>query len=168
MNIFFLDRDPVTAAQYHCDKHVVKMCVETAQIVCTAASLIGLGNQEYKSTHVGHPSVRWAAEHVRNLRWTVELGLALGKEYTHRYGRVHKSAEVVDRFAEANPWLYETEGSYSDPPMCMPDDVKRDSVVEAYRQYYVVHKKDMLTYTNRELPPWLSSFHLAVAKTKKI
>ena len=51
MNIFYLDPDPVAAAQMQCDKHVVKMALETAQILSTV-----LGGP-YKPTHAKHPSV---------------------------------------------------------------------------------------------------------------
>ena len=39
MNIFVLHQDPDIAAQYHCDKHVNKMIVESAQMLSTAIRL---------------------------------------------------------------------------------------------------------------------------------
>jgi hypothetical protein len=36
MNIFVLSRCPRAAARLHCDKHVVKMILETAQLLYTA------------------------------------------------------------------------------------------------------------------------------------
>lgn len=40
MNIFYLSHDPREAAAFHCDKHVVKMIVETAQMLSTAHRLL--------------------------------------------------------------------------------------------------------------------------------
>lgn len=40
MNIFYLDKDPIIAAQQHCDKHVVKMIVEYAQMLSTAHRIL--------------------------------------------------------------------------------------------------------------------------------
>jgi len=40
MNVFYLDRNPITAAQMHCDKHVVKMILEYAQLLSTAHRLL--------------------------------------------------------------------------------------------------------------------------------
>ena len=36
MNIFYLSECPVESAQAHCDKHVVKRILESAQMLCTA------------------------------------------------------------------------------------------------------------------------------------
>ena len=59
MNIFYLDEDPKLCAQYHCDRHCVKMVLETAQLLCTAHWMTG-GEAPYKKTHFNHPSNKWA------------------------------------------------------------------------------------------------------------
>ena len=50
MNIFVLHKNPIEAAKMACDKHVVKMILETAQMLCTVAHAHGFEAQ-YRATH---------------------------------------------------------------------------------------------------------------------
>ena len=84
MNIFVLDYNPKRAAQMQCDKHVVKMPLETAQILCSAFEP---GTAPYKRTHYNHPCSVWGRESKVNYKWLIEHGLALSDEYTYRYGK---------------------------------------------------------------------------------
>ncbi|MFU8806166.1 MAG: pyrimidine dimer DNA glycosylase/endonuclease V, partial [Bradymonadaceae bacterium] len=104
MNIFIFDEDPQECARHHGDRHVVKMVLETAQILCTVQHVSGQA-APYKKTHAAHPCVRWVLESLANYRWLVELGLALAVEYTHRYGRRHKSHDVIEWCAAHEPAL---------------------------------------------------------------
>lgn len=73
MNIFYLDKDPKLCAQYHCDKHVVKMILESAQLLCTAVNeAAGKEVAPYKSTHVNHPCSIWSWSGIDDLN-TAEL-----------------------------------------------------------------------------------------------
>lgn len=92
MNIFILSEDPQEAAEMMCDKHVVKMILETAQLLC---SPFPPGEAPYKRSHYNHPSAVWARESVRNYEWLIVHGLALCDEYFFRYGKQHKSKEVI-------------------------------------------------------------------------
>ena len=80
MNIFVLDASPLRAAEMHCDKHVPKMVLETAQIMSTVLNEKGLKGA-YKSTHKNHPCTVWAGQSFANYMWTMALGMALGLEY---------------------------------------------------------------------------------------
>ena len=78
MNIFYLDEDPVLAAQMHCDKHVVKMILESAQLLSTAHLLIDgdeLADERglYKATHKNHPSSKWVRDSSENYEWLWNL-----------------------------------------------------------------------------------------------
>ena len=95
MNIFYLDENPVIASQYHLDKHIVKMPLETAQILCTIHWTKGK-EAPYKPTHLKHPCTLWVGESIKNYDWVCELGIALCKEYTYRYGKVHKCEEIIN------------------------------------------------------------------------
>ncbi len=99
MNVFAVDPDPVRAARALCDRHVVKMAVEAAQILCTAARTRFGQEAPYRATHAGHPCVAWAAARRANWEWLVRHGLALGDEYERRFGRVHASRAIVARIA---------------------------------------------------------------------
>ncbi len=91
MNIFVLDVDPVAAATMLCDQHVVKMTLETAQLLCSAHN-----KAPYKRTHYNHPCAVWTRASAANYMWLCSYGITLAKEYTHRFGRCH-ACEVVIR-----------------------------------------------------------------------
>lgn len=156
MNIFFLDDIPKFAAQYHCDKHVLKMTVESAQIMSTVIRKQIPDADVYKSTHKNHPCTLWAGESYDNLWWLYNLSVELCNEYTYRYNKVHKTAAVIERcksyFNKLEFPLYE----FTTPALAMPDQYKNKfSAVDSYRQYYLNDKKDLLKYTKREKPRWI-------------
>ena len=95
MNIFVVDEDPVVAAQQLCDKHVVKMILESAQMLCTVALEHGYEDAPYKKAHPKHPCTLWAGKSAENWQWLITHGLAMAEEYTRRYGRQHKSEAVI-------------------------------------------------------------------------
>jgi hypothetical protein len=96
MNLFFLDVDPKKSAEYHCDKHVVKMILELTQMLYTAHHLNGTPDQSYLDkygyraiSNPKHPTSVWVRVSLENYKYTVNVGLLLSKEYTYRYNRVH-------------------------------------------------------------------------------
>lgn len=156
MNIFFLDEDPQLCAIYHCDKHVVKMCVEYAQLLSTAHHLrddVGTLDGIYRPTHVKHPCAKWTIETRGNYIWLYRLWLYLLDEYTHRYAREHKSGEL--RGALLNVPRGIPKGERTEPPQAMPLTCQDIDPVMAYRVYYVNEKARMLTWRNRSKPAWL-------------
>ena len=90
MNIFVLSTKPKEAVKWYIDKHVVKMPLETAQILCAVRKQYGDDTAPYKATHIHHPCCQWAAESVENYVWLCILGIELCCEYTYRYGKIHK------------------------------------------------------------------------------
>lgn len=151
MNIFILGYDKTDCAQAHCDRHVVSQVKETAQLLSTAVRLTG-GDYGYKVTHRNHPCAIWARASKANFGWLRHLGLELGWEYTHRYGKIHKSAAVIENApADTIP-----DGPLMPFVQCVPDDCKGEDAVEAYRKYYREHKSHLLVYTKREPPEWLA------------
>jgi hypothetical protein len=150
MNIFVLSYDPVRAAQYTCDKHVVKMPLETAQLLC---SVFPAGTAPYKRTHYNHPCAQWVRESDANYRWLCLYGVHIGLEYTFRYGRKHKSSEVIEWCIKngvsnvpANPTAF---------IQVMPDEHKCADTVAAYRNYYRGDKKAMASWNRgRSAPYW--------------
>jgi hypothetical protein len=157
MNIFILDNTPQLAAQYHCDKHVVKMVLESAQMLCTAINEeIGTPITPYKSTHKNHPCTKWVSASRHNALWLYNLMECLGEEYTHRYGKQHLTIEKmrIARIKElAN--LILPDVPLTEFAQAMPDYCKTQTdAVSAYRSYYLNEKRDLLKYTKRNLPYW--------------
>lgn len=156
MNIFLLDERPETAAILHCDKHVVKMPLETAQLLCTAHHVIDEPQVEsglYKPTHVNHPCAVWVRESKCNYLWTFRLFRALSLEYQFRYGKVHKSWDTLECMLR-HPPVGLTNTGMTPFALCMPDEYKQTDPVQSYVDYYVAEKQDILEYTKRHAPPW--------------
>jgi len=154
MNIFFLDMDVKKCAEYHCDKHVVKMILETAQLLCGVHHMTDQVTDQvpYKLSHKNHPCSIWVRESLSNYLYLCELGLALGEEYTYRYGKKHKSVEVLEWCLSNRPNIKDI--GFTTPPLAMPDEYKVDSVVESYRNYYKGAKSEIVSWKNRETPDW--------------
>ena len=96
MNIFYFDDSPVTSAASQPDKMLVKMPLETAQMLSTAHRVLdgdeyADANGLYKTAYKNHPCTIWARESSANYLWLYEHFIALGKEYTYRYGKEHAS-----------------------------------------------------------------------------
>ena len=163
MNIFILDESPELCARYHVNKHVVKMILETAQLMSTAVrvSLIEESNKKlttmpelgiYKTTHTKHPCSLWTKESLDNFLWLAELGKALGKEYTFRYGKEHRSIEVIKRCVGLKHVI--TKGKITKFAQAMPDKYKCENAVNAYRAYYIGDKAKIAEWKNRPEPEW--------------
>ena len=164
MNIFALHEDPVIAAQMHCDSHVVKMVLETAQMLCNVMYGLGYDRPDdipYRKTHENHPCSLWAKRSRKNFEWLAQLGLALADEFVWRYEKYshHASRGVImwcaqnapheDRF----PLTYRTRFQ-----LAMPNEIKTDNSndpVRAYREYYQSKANDMeMTWRKRPVPTW--------------
>jgi hypothetical protein len=153
MNIFFLSLDPSEAARLHCDKHVVKMILETAQLLYTAHWVYesSLPEGAYRKTHPNHPSARWVRESLENYTWLCRLGLALCEEYTYRYGKIHKTQHHLEWLSGHSPHNLVNVG-WTLPRLAMPDEFKNNDPVIAYRNYYKGAKARLLSYTKRPTP----------------
>ena len=152
MNIFYLHDNPKVCSQYHVDKHVVKMILETAQLLSTAHWLSG-GEGPYRATHKNHPSAIWARSNKSNYRWLCELGMELCKEYTHRYGKIHKTQQHLEWLTKNIPNI--PNGKFTQPTLPMPDQYKSDNHVDSYRLYYIKDKSHLHSWKNRKTPEFI-------------
>jgi hypothetical protein len=161
MNIFFLDFDARRAAEAHCDKHVVKMILETAQLLYCAHWLTDpdvLPPTAYRKTHGNHPCAIWTRESLSNYMWLCELGLALCAEFTFRYGGVHKTQAHLEWLAAHPPALL--DHGITEIRLAMPPEYKRPNPVEAYRTFYRDNKltlRGIVTYSVRDPPAFLKT-----------
>ena len=162
MNIFYLHPEAKIAAQMHCDKHVVKMLLETAQLLCTAHRELDDSNFAddaglYKATHKNHPSAVWVRESRENYRWTHSLLVALCEEYTLRYyGKTHKTQRlgIVDSLHRCPDNILSV--AFTDPPQCMPPEFHCDNPVDAYRNYYLGKKMHFAVW-KLKTPDWVTA-----------
>lgn len=159
MNIFWLDSDPQKCAQYHNNKHVVKMILELAQLLSTAHRVLD-GDEYadsqnlYKKTHMNHPCAIWVRENSANYIETVVLLSSLLEEYTYRYEKQHKVESIFEALTEP-PQNIKISETMSKIPLAMPDECKSDNdAILSYRTYYKTHKRNMANWKNREQPEW--------------
>lgn len=159
MNIFALSQNPKKAAKYHSDKHVVKMILESAQLLSTAHHLHPsnysqkyLGNM-YKKTHENHPCAIWARTNTGNYKWLLQLLHALIQEYTYRYNKSHQTWRVA-QYLNLIPDI--PEGKRTDFVMAMPDEYKVENTVHAYRRYYTMdpEKARINKWNKTRRPPY--------------
>ena len=162
MNIFFLHWNPRVAAQYHCDKHVVKMIIETAQMLYSAHWVLNpldIPPNAYKLAHKNHPCSIWVRQSLSNYMWLASLGWWLCKEYQFRYGssKIHKTEEHILWLIKNAP----TSIPYTDmttPALAMPDEYKQKDPIESYRVFYIESKckaRDIVKYSCRDIPQFL-------------
>jgi hypothetical protein len=166
MNIFYLDKDIKNCAQYHCDRHVVKMILETAQILCT---VLWANNMlaPYRPTHKNHPSVLWAGRSLSNWQWLKNLATELNKEFQYRFNHTknHKSYDVI--LTLTPPPIPDL--GFSDIIQVMPEEFKQTDPVLAYREYFIIRKSHLAKWTKRPTPDWFrNSFLLTKNKTPDI
>lgn len=178
MNIFELDLVPKTCAQYHNDKHVVKMIIEYAQLMSTAHRMLDgteyydltasgrkikrwrhpdavLEDNLYKATHPNHPSAIWTRQTKQNYLWLFSLWIALLDEYTYRYGKVHACSKLIPYLKSAPQKI--KPGARTPVTPAMPDVYKiPGNTVESYRKYYNHDKIELAAWKNREVPYWWS------------
>jgi hypothetical protein len=141
MNIFYLDKCPEKAARLQYNKHVVKMILESAQMLCTAHHCI-IGEDAdvpYKAAHKNHPSTVWARQSSENYTWLYRHMMELGREYERRYGKKHLSIIKCENPLSVLPGgILET--GLTKMPQCMPDEYKDECSIQAYWNYYIGEK----------------------------
>ena len=151
MNIFLLSLDIQKCAEFHCDKHLVKMILETAMLLCTTLQLLGQP-APYRAVFPKHPCNKWLLESLSNWRFIRELGRALNTEYRFRYDKNqdHKAYTIMEQLEEPN---LEDKG-LTRFALAMPDKYKEEDAILSYRKYYSAEKYRFATWKKRNVPAW--------------
>jgi hypothetical protein len=179
MNIFYLDTDASICATLHCDKHVVKMVTEYAQLLSTAHRILDgtmyIGKTKngrnvkrwrleedddllYKASHINHPSAVWVRECKDNYTYLWQLYNCLGEEYTFRYGKQHAAHTKLARKLRWYPKNISKVVTNTQPPPAMkqyPQCVVPGDSIQSYRNYYREAKADIAKWTNRPIPEFM-------------
>ena len=177
MNIFVTDSCPIQSARNLPDKHIVKMPLETCQMLAIIYSdwYYGVGKlyksdgTPYRTAHGAfrnHPCTQWAAANQYNLAWLIRHGYALCDEYTQRYGKVHTCLDVISQaerifhrsFSHINS-LSQASRKVRNFTRAMPDDLKyntRINTIEAYKYY--LNTKPWLAHNYLRIPSRKPSF----------
>jgi hypothetical protein len=185
MNIFYLHNDPVICAEMHNDKHCIKMILETAQLLSTAHRVLDgtlkkmqsetgrwktyydlpyNGKVElYSATHINHPSAIWCRQSLQNYMWLHSLLVELCKEYTYRYGKIHKCEKIkLVEMLGIPPKNIDVVRPFTEPTPAMPDNVKvKGNSLASYRNYYISNKQHLATWSgkinSRPVPEWFNA-----------
>ena len=177
MNIFILSEDPVRAAQAQCDKHVVKMPLESAQMLSTVHRLLdgietkrpsksgkrilpyweltdNLEELVYKVAHPKHPCTIWSMLSSENYEWHYEHFIALCNEFELRYKKPHLSFTKLADFLKNKPKNL-IKGALTPFAQAMPDECKDTDAVTAYKSFYNKYKREFATWDRgRQQPNW--------------
>lgn len=152
MNIFVVEYESAElCAKSLCDQHVVKMILESAQMLCTTSNLLGQ-ETPYKPCHPKHPCTLWTMSTYENYEWLLSHGRALAKEYTFRYNKRHKTEDVLD-WIEKNAARPKNKG-LTDFAQCMPEKYKSKDAIQAYRNFYNGEKNFARWNKGRPAPSW--------------
>jgi hypothetical protein len=175
MNIFFLSLITWECAQYHCDKHVVKMILELTQLLWSAHHVTNSSHLQtdkvkvYKKTHVNHPMAIWTRISTENYAYVCDLALELCKEYTYRYRlknggpKTHACQPIIEYLQTAvitptNEVIKEPSfggpSGCTPPPFCVKEKNEKLDLVSNYRNYYITEKSGIAKWTNRPVPDW--------------
>eukprot|EP00930_Biecheleria_cincta_P061015 TRINITY_DN46584_c0_g1_i1.p1 TRINITY_DN46584_c0_g1~~TRINITY_DN46584_c0_g1_i1.p1 ORF type:complete len:315 (-),score=57.47 TRINITY_DN46584_c0_g1_i1:115-1059(-) len=178
MNIFFLHMSPKQCAKMHANIHVVKMIVETAQLLCnvhrrqrehclppymTQRQMARIPYKESASGHRKLGSMIWVAESLGNYRWAVQLGLELCNEYNAGRGRAagktskHKTQKVLEWLRDHEPnFKIQRRTPVRTKHLAMPARFKKaETSVQAYRDYYFSKRRTMeMVWPAGKTPLW--------------
>lgn len=159
MNIFYLDQCPRKAARMHCDKHVVKMILEYAQLLSTAHHVLdgadgAYVDKLYRVTHKNHPSAVWVRQSTLHYKYVYDMFVELCTVYTEIYGKVHLTQTKLLHVLRHQPDGMESK-QFEQPPQCMPEEFHSNDSVKSYQDYYRIAKAAILKYKSRNLPNFL-------------
>ena len=160
MNIFYFNKCPIKSAEDQPDKMLVKMPLETAQMLCTAHRELdgdeyADANGLYKRAYWNHPCTIWAREASGNYEWLYQHFIALSFEYTYRYGKQHASYVKLHKALAKCPDNI-TQGKMTKLAQAMPDEYKHPDPIVAYRTYVVNEKHYAKWEKGRDKPKWWS------------
>ena len=162
MNIFAIEGnnnkiDWVNSAKSQDNYRVVKMILESCQMLCTVINeQHGKQVTPYRSTHKSHPSTKWVAASSANFESLIEHTLAMLEEYTERFGKIHKCASVLEKCLDIyDPSLFPLRES-TRLPLAMPYEFQSDNIVESYRKFYA--SKPRVRYPKNKIPEWFLEY----------
>jgi hypothetical protein len=156
MNIFYIHSNPLLAAQDLCDKHVVKMVLESTQILSSVLHRYGMSEiAPYKEAYPSHPCVLWAGDSRSHWRWLLTHAEAISNEYTLRYEKIHKCDAYIKDLKKITSTIPFPKENFTPPPQCMPEQYRHKDTTMAYKNYYIGEKSSFAEWNkNRPQPLW--------------
>jgi hypothetical protein len=178
VNIFFVHKDPIEAAISLVDSHVVKMILESCQLLSTAHRILdGVPVKDktktgrnvtryqlsdnrndvlYQATHINHPSSVWVRKSNNNYNWLHAHLMGLLNEYTYRYGKIHKCMDIAVALYSLPNNIPVAHFTPPTPAMKPEFLIDKDSL-KSYRNYYIKGKSHLHRWTKRHPPNWMTT-----------
>jgi hypothetical protein len=150
MNIFVVDENPDIAAKSLVDRHVVKMILESSQMLKLAHIIKGslTGTLAWKN----HPCSIWTRDSIGNYLWLAKHNLSLCNEYTYRYNKIHKLQDFSQWLLLNVPNINKLEQTaFVEVTM----GIHKQTPILTYRKYYIEHKCHIMTWLKRDPPNWI-------------
>ncbi len=169
MNIFCVDKDPKVAAESLCDKHIVKMIIESAQMLSAAIDvnykfmlrgdpetkpIEQLGLPGYPPAHIKHPCTMWVIESLANYKWLLVHMRSLCNEYRLRYDKVHKTEGCLMTYEGQIPNMFFPKERRTQFVQAMPEKYKQKDPIKAYRDFYNMEKFPFAKWKHGQVPSW--------------
>lgn len=132
------------------------MLLETTQLLCTTAHIRGINDVPYKPTHKNHPARIWVGESSANWNWLCHHGLGIAREYTSRYGKIHKCQVYVQNLLDRTLEIWNDNLPYENHTpfvQCMPELYKSDNAVISYRNYFCGEKQHLAQWKAPSMQP---------------
>lgn len=155
MNVFYLDSNAELIAHWLVDKHIVKMPIESAQMLSSAHRILdgeSAPDACYKATHRHHPCTVWTMSSSANYMWHYNLLECMLEEYSRRYNKVHKTSQLLSILSKLPHNI--VQNGFTLPPQAIPEIYKQDDVIAAYRIFYRVEKAGFATWKHGDVPAW--------------
>lgn len=153
MQIFILDKDIETCVKYHCDKHIVKQVLESAQLLCWVFHEQGIvAPYKLGKSHYKHPCYLWVKESQSNFERLLSFLSELLIEYTYRYDKTHKTSLVFERILDNKDKISLPKKWLTNFAQAIPDEYKNKDIIKAYRDYYIWEKHSFAKWKKRQTP----------------
>ena len=157
MNIFFVDRNPVLAAQSLCDKHIVRLITEAGILLCGVHHRLKFKYPNIRPPYLTGPIINgklvsWLYESLSNYNWCVNYALEIAKEYTKRYNKIHASQKVIEWCKEHQPDIPDI--GLTKMPQIMPTQYMQNDTIQAYRNSCIQEKTKFAKWKLNNKPNW--------------
>lgn len=158
MNIFLLEQDKNgnidwrKSAESLDNMRIVKMILESMQMLSTVYQQYQKVDGLYRPTHINHPCTKWVGESLENFSLTIEHAIYMNETFKKRFDKSHRSIELLKLFDKRNYRHFFSNKKFTIPPLAMPDEFRGDNVVESYQNYFV--SKDLIKYNREDIPKW--------------
>jgi hypothetical protein len=160
MQLFILDYEPCVSAQMMSDCHIIKMCLETAQILSSVRFNKGFEHNEIipKPYNTKHPVIT-AIDNQEKINWLLDYNRAIHSEYVYRFNKHHAYFKLIEFYEHLrdNSIKYYDKSKLNFARDFKDFTTTKTDLIESFREYYKMKKSIIKRwkYTKRSEPEWM-------------